>query len=67
MHDTALSLVIIQRIVVRAAIVPECQCAFVPADTAAEFRARHMVLEIMQEWSTFLDGHVFKMLSLIHI
>lgn len=59
-HYPALAMIIVQRIVLHAAIVPERDRALLPAEAAGEFRPDRVLPEEVQQWPALLDRHVLE-------
>src|ERR1700730_2374522 len=60
MHDSLLAMVIVDGVVLDAAIVPERDRVRTPAEPAGELRARRMAIEIIEEGRALRLGHVRK-------
>ena len=56
MHDVRVTVMIVDRIVLRAAVVPERERAGLPAQTAGEFGA-HLVSPAGRRWITATTGN----------
>src|SRR5258706_3845335 len=56
-HHAAMAVVIVDRVVLRAAVVPERERARAPLDTAVEFRLRLVAKKELQERLALLLGH----------
>src|SRR5215471_4602263 len=57
-HDAALALVVVDRVMLGAAIVPERDRADLPAEAAGEFRTLVVREQILQQRCALLFGHV---------
>src|SRR5260370_28764759 len=57
-HDAPVAVIIVDRIVLRAAIVPQRDRARLPTKAAGEFRARRSLEQINEDGRAFLLGHV---------
>src|SRR3954466_13163090 len=60
MHDPAMTIVIIQGIVLYAAIVPKRDGTRLPAEAARVFRPDGVLEEKLQQGTAFLDGHILE-------
>ena len=61
-HDPRLRRIVVDREVLRAAIVPERQRAGLPAEPAGELRPRRVLLQEVDQRLAFLVGHAVEML-----
>src|SRR5579862_908807 len=59
-HDAALAVIIVERVMLHAAIVPERDRAPLPAEAAGEFRLDRVLVEEIQQGPAFLDRHVLE-------
>src|SRR6516162_262955 len=59
-HDAALALVVVDRVMLGAAIVPERDRADLPAEAAGEFRTLVVREQILQQRCALLFGHVLE-------
>src|SRR3954462_13596551 len=57
-HAPALAVIVVDRVVQRAAVVPHRERARLPADTAGEFGARDVRLQPIHQRTAFLFRHV---------
>ena len=60
MHDPAMAIVVIQGIVLYAAIVPKRDRTRLPAEATRVFRPDGVLEEKLQQWAAFLDGHILE-------
>src|SRR5690242_13058779 len=60
MHDPLLAVVIVDRVMLDAAIVPECDCVRAPSEAAGEFRLCRMAIEEIEQRRALLLGHTGK-------
>src|SRR5947209_20275330 len=59
-HDAAVAVIIVDRIVQRAAIVPQRDRADLPAKPAREFRPRHVAEQILEDRRAFFLAHILE-------
>src|SRR3984893_15061720 len=60
MHDSLLAMVIVDGVVLDAAIVPERDRVRTPAESAGELRTRRVAIEVIEEGCALRFGHVRK-------
>src|SRR5215213_707970 len=60
MHDPAIAIVVVQGIVLYAAIVPKCDRTRLPAEAACVLRPDRVLEKKSQERAAFLDGHILE-------
>src|SRR5678816_2757634 len=60
MHESAVSVIVIDRVVLRAAIVPERERAHAPAEAAGELGPDLMLEQIAEQWRALLLVHVLE-------
>ena len=60
MHHAAKAVIVVDRVVLGAAIVPQRDRAGLPAETAGEFRARRVGEKIAEQRRALLDRHVLE-------
>ena len=56
-HGALVAVVIIQGVVLRAAIIPECERALFPVKAALKLFALLHAIEILQQRTAFIDAH----------
>ena len=58
MHHAAKAVIVVDRVVLGAAIVPQRDRSYLPAETAREFRARRVGKKIAQQRRALFNRHV---------
>src|SRR6202041_504357 len=59
-HHAALAVIIVDRVVLDGAVVPERDRALLPPEAAGEFRAHRVAVEVVEERRALLLGHVLE-------
>src|SRR5262249_29942647 len=67
MHDPAIAVIIVDRIVQSAAIVPQRDRAEAPLEAARELGPRLVAEQIVEQGRAFLDRHVLEALGMAEI
>src|ERR1700691_6309799 len=59
-HDAALAVVVVDRVVLDAAVVPERDRVLFPTEAAGEFGAHGVFVKVVEERCAFLLGHALE-------
>src|SRR5262245_2328117 len=59
-HDAALTVIVVERVVLGATVVPDRQGARFPADAASELGSHKVGFEIVEQWRALLNSHAIE-------
>src|ERR1022692_1227837 len=60
MHDASIAVIVVDRVVEAAAVIPESQGSWTPTESAGEFRPNLVLEQVRQQTLTFLVRHAFE-------